>query len=146
MFKISTKGDYGLLLMQALAECDNEEFVSLKKVADEKQLSSSYLSQIVIPLKEAGLVESKEGLRGGYRLTKPSEKITMLEILEALEGKIAPTKCIEEDDCSGCKCSDGCNVKNTWREATDMLHHFLSSRTLRDLSKKTTSNTILFTS
>lgn len=140
MFKISTKGDYGLLLLSALAEKtgDGRTFVSLKEIARAKKLSLSYLSQIIIPLKNAGFVLSKEGKEGGYRLARPANKITIMEILEALEGPILPVKCccggVRGKELKEGKCASEayCGMKATWMGAKMMLANFLRKKTLAD--------------
>ncbi|MBI5412924.1 Rrf2 family transcriptional regulator [Candidatus Peregrinibacteria bacterium] len=133
MFKISTKGDYGLLLLSALAQRLNcgKKYVSLKEIAQAKNLSLSYISQIILPLKKAGLVTSKEGRDGGYSLSKPANKISIMEILEALEGPLMPTRCCSD---KSAKCGNEalCNLKFTWRAAKSMLADFLSAKTLAD--------------
>jgi len=148
MFKVSTKGDYGLLLMSSLAEHYGEGFISLKQIADEKHLSVRYLSQLVLPLKKIGLVNSKEGVSGGYELTRKPEEITMLEILLCLEGPVSTVKCTKKG--SNCQCEADCGVKRTWQSATEMLMHYLSQKTLIDLiqTKPTSSSksNVTFTS
>lgn len=147
MFKVSTKGDYGLLLMTALGEkyrAGNHEFISLKTVAEEKNLSLSYISQLIIPLKNAGLLESREGLYGGYRLSKNPSQISLLEILETIEGPIAPVKCCDSKS-EKCQCESVCNVQSAWHEAIEVLAHYLRSRKLADLLEKKTDSPIVFT-
>ncbi len=106
MFKISTRGDYGLLMLSALAKMqrDGREFVPLKEIAMAKKLSIPYVSQIILCLKEAGFVTSKEGRDGGYRLAKDAAQIPMMEVLEVLEGPIAPVKCCEKGMIKKKKC------------------------------------------
>lgn len=136
MLKISTKGDYGLLLLSALAEkMKKKKFVSLQEIAREKHMSLSYISQIILPIKKAGLVISKEGRGGGYSLAKSPSKITIMEILEILEGPIEPVRCC--GNISGkCGSESYCTVKATWRSATSMLIDFLSKKTLEDAMRK----------
>jgi len=125
MFKISTKGDYGLLLLSTLAEKDKGEFVSLK--------------EIIIPLKNAGIVESREGLRGGYRLTKKPHEINIMNILEILEGQFSPVRCCtseredgQNETCGSCQSEEVCNVKHLWRDASSLMTTFLRNKTLAD--------------
>ncbi len=115
-------------------------FISLKKIAEEKHLSFSYLSQLVLPMKKSGLVESKEGLNGGYRLSRDPSKITLMEILETTEGKIAPVKCCGEtnEKKEPCQCESVCGVKYAWQDAIELLANYLSSIKLSDLLKKNT--------
>lgn len=136
MFKISTKGDYGLLFLSALAEkaSKGRKFVSLNEIAKEKRLSLPYLSQIALPLREAGLIFSKEGKSGGYCLAKPANKITIMKILEALEGPVEPVKCCKLKSAS-CECESVCAMKSTWMDAKKILADFLKKKTLADTIK-----------
>ena len=67
--------------------------VSLNAVAEAERLPLSYLEHLVAKLRKAGLVTSTRGAHGGYRLSHPAEEITMIEVVEALEGQIAPMEC-----------------------------------------------------
>lgn len=136
MFKISTKGDYGLLLLSALAEkyVKGDSFVALNEIAKQKHLSLSYISQIILPLKNAGLVMSKEGKNGGYRLTREPNKITMMEILEVLEGPVSPVRCCGNEK-GKCGSEPYCSSKFTWQDAKNLLIYFLKNKTLADTVK-----------
>lgn len=133
MFKISTRGDYGLLLLSTLASKTREgaTFVSLREVAKEKKLPLPYLEQIVIPLKRAGLIESREGKGGGYRLSRAPREITMMEVLEVLEGPVTPVRCCGNTE-KKCGSESLCNVKSSWQDAQSMLIQFFKNRTLQD--------------
>lgn len=136
MFKISTKGDYGLLLLSALAEeyIKGEGLVALKEIAEKKHLSLPYISQIILPLKNAGLVTSKEGKHGGYRLAREPSKITMMEVLEVLEGPVSPVRCCGNEK-GKCGSEPYCSSKFTWQEAKNLLIYFLKHKTLADTVK-----------
>lgn len=134
MFKISTRGDYGLLLLSALAEQKRKgkKIVSLREIAGAKGLSLPYLSQIILPLKEAGFVESKEGRDGGYSLAREPQSISMMEVLEVLEGPVSPVRCCS-DKTKKCGSEQNCGVKTTWQQAKKILTGFLKNRTLEDI-------------
>lgn len=138
MFKISTRGDYGLLFLSALAEKlqNGRQFVSLKEIVAEKHLSLSYLTQIALPLKRAGILKSKEGREGGYALAKKPTEIRLIEVLEILEGPVAPVRCCESNYGGAkpkkCGSENFCNVKSVWHAAQLQLKQFLSSKTLAD--------------
>ena len=101
--KLSRKGDYGLLLVTALALRQAQgKLVSLREVAQEKKLPYKFLSQVAGELHKAGIVESKEGVGGGYRLARSPKKILVREVLDALEGPMAAEKCEHEEEC-GCE-------------------------------------------
>lgn len=136
MFKVSTKGDYGLLLLAALAEKrqTGARLVSLKEIAKEKKLSLPYISRIITLLKKAGLVESKEGKNGGYSLAKNPREISLMQILEVLEGPVSLVKCCSNAQAK-CVSESFCGIKQTWQAAKGLLTAFLRSATLEDIAR-----------
>jgi Rrf2 family transcriptional regulator, cysteine metabolism repressor len=95
----STRAEYGVRVMVELARrgADGERgCVSLSEIADGDGLPLAYLEHLAARLRKAGLVESRRGARGGYLLARPAEEISMAEVVEALEGSIAPIECISE--------------------------------------------------
>ena len=97
--KLARKGDYGLLLVTALA--GEPDLVSLKKLAKEKKLPYKFLSQVAGELRVAGILESKEGVGGGYRLAKKPKQIMVREVLDAVEGPMQVSECEHECECGG---------------------------------------------
>src|ERR687896_458391 len=99
----STKAEYGVRLMVELgrrgdgAAPEEARPVALAAVARAETLPLSYLEHLAAKLREAGLVTSVRGAHGGYRLAKPPEEIAMLDVVEALEGAIAPMECFHVD-------------------------------------------------
>src|SRR5262245_1894582 len=92
----STKAEYGIRLMIELGRTADGAPVSLGSVADSELLPLSYLEHLVAKLRSAGLVTSTRGAHGGYQLARPPEEIDMLEVVQALEGPIAPMECFHE--------------------------------------------------
>src|SRR5919198_2868086 len=98
----STKAEYGVRLMVELGRRAGEiapedaEPVSLGAVAEGETLPLAYLEHLVAKLRDAGLVTSVRGARGGYRLARPADEIAMLDVVQALEGPIAPMECFHE--------------------------------------------------
>lgn len=86
MLKISTRGQYALLIMTDLAEAEEGNFIPLKTLSHRRNLSVKYLEQILIQMGKAGLVTGSRGTNGGYRLTRESNTYTVGEILRAMEG------------------------------------------------------------
>ncbi|OGD85654.1 hypothetical protein A2Z23_00055, partial [Candidatus Curtissbacteria bacterium RBG_16_39_7] len=93
MFKLSRRGDYGLVFLLSLALKDKKKPTSLGVISKEKKLPSKFLAQLALSLKNAGIIDSKEGAGGGYTLSKNPKEITLFEILEALEGPFSTTSC-----------------------------------------------------
>lgn len=131
MITASKKLDYGLLLMANLPDADSDTFRSLQEIANEKNLSSGYLSQLMIPLKKAGLVHSREGVGGGYQLAKPKESISLNDVYSALEGPLSLTACLNKE--KSCVCSQDCSTKFVWSDLQKLMLDYLNNKTLADV-------------
>ena len=97
---VSTKGRYALRVMIDLAEHQKEGFISLRDVAERQEISMKYMEAIVAVLNRAGLLESRRGKTGGYRLSRDPSEITAGEVLRLTEGSLAPVACMEKGGCS----------------------------------------------
>ena len=141
----STKAEYGVRLMVELGRRagpvapESAQPVSLNSVAEAETLPLSYLEHLVAKLREAGLVSSVRGAHGGYRLAKPASEIEMLEVVQALEGPIAPMECFHVDREGRVLCShetDGdraCATKLLWTRVQGGITKALGGTTLADL-------------
>jgi Rrf2 family cysteine metabolism transcriptional repressor len=109
--------------------------VSLADVAADEDLPRAYLEQLAIPLREAGIVHSTRGARGGYALARPPAEITLAEALRALEGPLAPMICASEDpaDADACVRVGACSVNSLWVRVRDAIGGVLDATTLADL-------------
>jgi Rrf2 family cysteine metabolism transcriptional repressor len=132
----STKGEYGVRLMVQLARHYGTGPASLAGIVAEEDLPRAYLEQLVVSLREAGLVVSTRGAHGGYELARPPEAITMSEVLRALEGPIAPMFCATDDPEHALVCdrSSRCTVNLLWVKVRDAITSTLESMTLADLA------------
>ncbi len=108
---------------------------SLTEMATDEELPRAYLEQLVMSLRDAGLVASTRGAHGGYELTRPPEEIRMSQVLRALEGPIAPMLCATDDPEHGLVCdrSSRCTVNVLWVRVRDAITGALESMTLADL-------------
>src|SRR2546430_8411036 len=135
----STKAEYGLRGMVELAKHAGEEPVPLAEIAAKDGLPLAYLEHLVARLRKAGLVDSRRGSRGGYLLARSPVEITMAEIVEALEGSIAPIECITEAPDGSIVCtreSDPghvCPTKLLWTRVRFAIVRTLQETTLADL-------------
>jgi Rrf2 family protein len=134
----STKGEYGVRLMVQLGRHFGGGPVSLAEIATVEDLPRPYLEQLVMPLRDAGLVISHRGARGGYELARPPAEIPMSDVLRALEGPIAPMVCATDEDHHrpGCDRSSHCTVNVLWVRVRDAIVATLDSMTLADLVPK----------
>jgi len=132
--KISTKGRYALRLMLFLALADGGAPVPLRDVAEREGISDKYLEQIVTPLGRAGLVKSVRGAGGGYLLTQKPEAYTVGEILQVLEGPLAPVSCAQ--DHASCPRWDRCVTAEVWEQIAQAVSGVVDHITLADLAKR----------
>src|SRR3954449_6614728 len=112
----STRGEYGVRMMVELARHHGAGPISLAEMADHENLPRPYLEQLVVSLREAGLVYSTRGAHGGYQLSRAPQEIRMGEVLRALEGPIAPMVCASEDPAHAgvCERTGYCTVNHLW--------------------------------
>ena len=135
----STKAEYGVRLMVELGRRGGDEPVALAAVAEAELLPLSYLEHLVAKLRHAGLVSSVRGAHGGYRLARPTDEISMLDVVEALEGPIAPMECFHTEREGRVLCShetDGdhaCATKLLWTRVQGGVTKALGSTTLAEL-------------
>ncbi len=132
----STRGEYGVRLMVELARHHGAGPISLTEMADHENLPRPYLEQLVVSLREAGLVTSTRGARGGYQLGRDPGEIRMGEVLRALEGPLAPMVCASEDPTHATLCERAgyCNVNHLWMTVRNAISTALDSITLADLA------------
>lgn len=130
---VSTKAQYG---MRALIEIalDGDRPTSLKAVAERQDISHLYLEQIFAVLRRAGYVTSVRGAYGGYLIARPLTQISALEIVELLEGSVAPVSCIE--DAGNCSHVGDCATEPLWRKVDAAVRTVLGSTSLADLVGK----------
>ena len=132
----STRGEYGTRLMVELARHHGSGPISLAEMADHESLPRPYLEQLVVSLREQGLVHSTRGAHGGYELSRPPAEIKMGEVLRALEGPLAPMVCASEDPVHAAVCerTGFCNVNHLWLTVRNAISTALDSITLADLA------------
>lgn len=129
--KLSTKGRYGARLMLALANNYGKGPLFLKDIAKEEEISEKYLSQLILPLKSVGLVNSGRGAHGGYTLSKPPSKIRLSEVVQTIEGPLVPVECVNNP--SVCHRLDRCVTRDIWQEMGTKIVETLDSITLEDM-------------
>jgi len=132
--KLSTKGRYGTRALLDLALHRGEEPVPLKDIAQRQDISLQYLEHLITPLIVAGLVRSSRGARGGVWLVRPPQEIKLSEVIQLLEGSIAPVECINNPE--SCPRSDLCVTRDVWSELERAMNGVLESTTLKDLVER----------
>jgi Rrf2 family protein len=131
---MSTRGRYGVRLMVALALNYGNGITLLRDVSRREGISEKYLGQIIIPLKNAGLVTSQRGSHGGYALAQPPEAVTVKDVVEAIEGKIAAVLCV--NDPQACARATSCVATRVWKKLSEDIERSLSTFTLGALARQ----------
>ncbi len=132
--RVTTRGQYGVRAMVELARCYGQGPVSLARVAESQNLPQAYLEQLFRSLKEKGLVRSKRGPSGGYMLAREPKRISIGQIVRAVEGPIIPAPCASED-LENCDCEwvEECVVRPVWVKLRESIGSVLDSTTLADV-------------
>ncbi|MGN6482959.1 MAG: RrF2 family transcriptional regulator [Thermomicrobiales bacterium] len=132
--KVSTRGEYGVRAMVALAHHYGDGPMSITEIAKESSVPTAYLEQLIAPLRRAGLVESKRGAHGGYTLSRKPEEVRIGDVYRVMEGPVAPMECVSEDLTEQtCPLIDGCETRPIWLKVRDSIAEALDSTTLADL-------------
>lgn len=131
--KLSTKGRYGVKAMVDLAIHYGGEPSSIKSIAERQNISEYYLEQLFSPLRKANLIKSIRGAQGGYILGRDPKDITVLEVMEVLEGPVEISDCIEENNENTCSNLDCCATRLLWSRIKESIDSVMKSTTLQDM-------------
>lgn len=140
--KLTSKGRYAVIAMLHIALTQSKSSITLAIISESQEISLSYLEQIFSKLKKANLVNSCRGPGGGYTLTRSADKISIREIVVAVDETIDPKKCAGKQNC---KKDGACLSHHLWDDLSATIERFLSGVSLQDvIDKKTTFKTISF--
>ena len=115
-----------------LASHYDEEFISLKEIAERQNISKKYLEQIVPLLNKSNLLRTNRGNKGGYMLARKANEITVADVLEATEGSLAPVACLEFEP-NECPRAGECSTLFVWEGLYSSIKKYLSSISLQDI-------------
>ena len=132
---ITTKGRYAIRVLIDLAEHDSGSCIPLKDIAERQMISKKYLEIIMRDMVAGGLVVGLSGKGGGYRLARRPEEYPLGEILELMEGPMAPVACLT-DGAAPCPRADRCETLPLWEEYDRLQHDFFYGKFLSDLIRK----------
>ncbi|TSC65514.1 MAG: FeS assembly SUF system regulator, gammaproteobacterial [Candidatus Berkelbacteria bacterium Gr01-1014_85] len=127
--KITKQEDYAILFLAVLASRPRDHW-SLTKISDDFNLPYAFLKKIALELKLAGLVQSKEGVGGGYKIAIPANEVTLLEIIEAFQGRVAIVDCADDRYCPA---ESVCLASQTLKQVNRQLRQLLSGVKLSDM-------------
>lgn len=136
--KLSTRAHYGLRALVAIAKLTKDgDPVSVHDIAEQEDLSDTYLEQLMSKLRRAGIVKSFRGARGGYELVKDVDSITVAELLDAAGEKLTFPDCVSAEGCDrakarGCMCPSGF----FWNDLSESMLKMAESVTVGDLIRR----------
>tara|TARA_B100001123_G_C15041339_1_gene919619 strand:+ start:499 stop:942 length:444 start_codon:yes stop_codon:yes gene_type:complete len=128
---LSTKGDYGVRALIDLAKHVGEGPVQRAEIARRRQIPESYLDHLLAQLRRDGYLRSTRGPGGGHELAKASDEITLLEVLESLEGSLVPIECVNEEP--GSAAGALCGQQWVWQDIYTLMLERLGGTTIADL-------------
>ncbi|HSO12601.1 MAG TPA: Rrf2 family transcriptional regulator [Anaerolineales bacterium] len=140
--RLSKRGEYGLRAMIMLAGTPEPgtplPMVQIKEISQREQISAKFLEQILLTLKNAGMLHSKMGVGGGYYLARPSSEITLGQIFRTLDGPVAPIKCVSQMAYEPCGCPDEqtCGLRMVMGDVRNAIADILDNTTLADVTKR----------
>ena len=132
---ISTHGRYALRILIDLAENQKDGYVTLKEIAERQEISEKYLESIAKKLVQARLLTGIRGKGGGYRLARDPDQIGVLEVLELMEGSLAPVACLGRE-ARPCARMAICTTLPLWKGLDEVLRDYLSGYTIQSLTRK----------
>lgn len=128
--RLSARSEYGLLALIDLSSAADGHPLATRELAEARGIPAAFLEQLLADLRRAGLVRATRGPHGGFALTRSAGEITALEIVEALEGPIAPSVCAP----GACGREEGCAAASVWGEVSGAVRESLSGFTLARLA------------
>jgi len=131
MLRLSKKADYALLAMRYLASHSEREAVSAREVSEAHHIPAELLAKVLQRLVRAGLLESQQGIRGGYGLAREADAISIAEVIQAIDGPFTVTACSEEDH--SCDQYAKCNIRDPLWRIKDRIVTELSAASVAEL-------------
>src|SRR5512143_418879 len=136
--KLSLRGEYALRAMLVLGLNYEQPVVRIQTISDQQNIPKRFLEQILNDLKSAGVVESKRGVSGGYRLSRPPEEITLASIVRHIEGALAPVSCVSGQFYEKCSCPDEatCAIRSVMKEIREAVVAIAERVTIAELCER----------
>jgi Rrf2 family protein len=129
--QITRQADYAVRAVLYLARLEPNQRAATSQVAQEQHIPPSFLAKIISQLSIAGLLHTSRGARGGVTLAREPKAITLLEVIEAIDGPIMLNECVSEN--SICTFDDDCPLRPVWCEAQEELVNRLKSTDFQQL-------------
>jgi Rrf2 family protein len=139
--RLSKRGEYGLRAMIILAHAYKESpdaMVQIKEISEQDKIPAKYLEQILLALKNAGMLQSRMGIGGGYYLARQPKDISLGQIIRVLDGPLAPIRCVSQMAYEPCGCPDErtCGLRMVMGDVRNAITNILDNTTLEDVTRR----------
>jgi Rrf2 family transcriptional regulator, cysteine metabolism repressor len=136
--KLSVRGEYALRALLVLGLNYDQAVVRIQTISEQQNIPKRFLEQILNDLKSAGVVTSRRGMAGGYRLARRPEEITLAVIIRHIEGALAPVSCVSERFYEKCSCPDEsrCAIRSVMKEVREAVVRIAERLTIADLCER----------
>ena len=136
--KLSLRGEYALRALLVLGVHYDEQVVRIKTISEQQNIPKRFLEQILNDLKSAGIVQSRRGVAGGYRLARRPEEITLAAVVRHIEGALAPVSCVSERFYEKCSCPDEarCAIRSVMKEIREAVVKVAERVTIAELCER----------
>jgi Rrf2 family protein len=133
--KLSVRGEYALRALLVLGQSYGQKVVRIQTISRQQNIPKKFLEQILNDLRTLGVVESKRGAGGGYRLALPPEDITLASVIRYVSGALAPVSCVSDQFYERCSCPDEatCPIRDVMKEAREAVVSIMERVTLAEL-------------
>jgi len=139
--RLSKRGEYGLRAMINLANAEKQSpgaMVQIKDISAEEKIPAKYLEQILLALKNAGLLQSRMGIGGGYYLARAPKDINLGQVVRVLDGPLAPIRCVSQMAYEPCGCPDErtCGLRMVMGDVRNAIADILEQTSLADVTER----------
>jgi Rrf2 family protein len=140
--RLSKRGEYGLRAMICLADNTSpgelHPLMQIKDISDRENIPTKFLEQILLALKNAGLLQSRMGFGGGYHLSRPAAEINLGQIVRVLDGPLAPIRCVSQMAYEPCDCPDEqtCGLRMAMGDVRNAIANILDNTSLADVTRR----------
>ncbi len=138
VMKLSLRGEYALRALLVLGLNYGEGVVRIQAISEQQNIPKRFLEQILNDLKSAGVVASRRGVAGGYRLARPPQEITLAAVVRHIEGALAPVSCVSERFYQKCSCPDEarCAIRSVMKEIREAVVKIAEHVTIAELCER----------
>ena len=136
--KLSVRGEYALRALLALGLGYSQTPIRIQAISKQQNIPKKFLEQILNDMRSTGIVESRRGVSGGYRLARSPDKIYLSEVIRHIEGALAPVSCVSEFFYEKCSCPNEalCPIRSIMKEVRDAIVHIVEKVSVTDLCQR----------